>query len=328
MSANGIGPIEFIRLNQEVPGLMLAGSLNGGLFYSKDGGEQWINSGSDDWDYSGTGWADFHPTNPDIWFASSCKNNDNGAPGMIGHKGGIYRTKDAGLNWEKIGDKSSFLNSEFLVVFGFMFHPNNPNHMFIHTNEGIYQTTDCTAETISWSRFTDVGGWVYDLDFIDDRMYMTVMQHGKWRAISMSLGNINDKRAVKFIQEIKDPVLHVTLQPYKNEMLMLVNYTKKSDELYKYSFEKDTTERVLRNQRVIFGHGRTMALSPHNPEELILGYSTTMQMWNVQEKAKISIRGGYHVDLEGVYFDPFDSLKMYVASHGGVTHLRIKGKVG
>ena len=69
----GIGPVEFIRVNQQKEGFLLAGSLNGGLFFTEDGGENWINSGSDRWDYSGCAWADYYPGDKSIWFAVSNK---------------------------------------------------------------------------------------------------------------------------------------------------------------------------------------------------------------------------------------------------------------
>ena len=68
-SANGIGPLEFIKASKSKEGMLLAGSLNGGLFYSENGGELWINSGSDAWEYSGCCWADFHHKDEKMWFA-------------------------------------------------------------------------------------------------------------------------------------------------------------------------------------------------------------------------------------------------------------------
>ena len=67
----GIGPIEFIRVYQEKEGYLLAGSLHGGLFFSENGGDSWINSGSDAWPHTGCAWADFHPTDENVWFACS-----------------------------------------------------------------------------------------------------------------------------------------------------------------------------------------------------------------------------------------------------------------
>lgn len=318
MSANGIGPVEFIHAHQKVEGLMLAGSLNGGLFYTTDGGKQWINAGSDDWDYSGVGAAIFHPANEKVWYASNVQINDNGGPGAMGHSGGIYRTRDGGINWEQVADKSSFINSEYLVIYGFIYHPVDQNRLYVYTSEGIYETPNSTLDNIKWSRVSKVGGWIYDMKFVNDKVVISTMQHGKWRVLVFQQGNWNEFESVSFIQETTDPIQHITLQPHKGRMLILVNYMKRSDELYAYDVIEKTHERVLKNQRVVFGHGRTMTLSPHNENELIVGYSTTMQMWDIPTKKRKSIRGGYHVDIEWVEYDPFDTTKIYLGTHGGV----------
>ena len=93
----GVGPIEFITINKNNPAKMLCGSaLGGGLFYSSDGGNSWANAGSDLlWDNSDCGWAEFHPTNPDIWYAC------NSSAALMDTRG-IYRTFDQGQTWSKI----------------------------------------------------------------------------------------------------------------------------------------------------------------------------------------------------------------------------------
>ncbi|HIP35601.1 MAG TPA: hypothetical protein EYG85_01970, partial [Crocinitomix sp.] len=46
MSSLGIGPTEFIKATPHQKGLLLTGSISGGLFYSTNGGDLWINAGS------------------------------------------------------------------------------------------------------------------------------------------------------------------------------------------------------------------------------------------------------------------------------------------
>jgi hypothetical protein len=95
-SDGGVGPVEFIRVSDRQEGLLLAGSLNGGLFHSTDGGENWTNSGSDDWAYSGCAWADFYPTDHNVWFACANFSDANGKPGPIGQEGVFY------VRWIKV----------------------------------------------------------------------------------------------------------------------------------------------------------------------------------------------------------------------------------
>lgn len=318
-SATGIGPLEFIKACKTKEGLLLAGSLNGGLFYSENGGEQWINAGSDEWEYSGSGWADFHPKDEKIWFATSCMINNNGQPGLMGDKGGIFRTKDAGLNWELVADKTSFNGSPYLVVYGFVFHPDDANRLIVYTDEGLYSTSDCTAPKIEWKRITDLAGWIYDVQFTKNHVFISHMQFGKWHTYVAPRSSPDRYKKVEFIEKMNDPIVGITFQPYKDDILILVNFTRKGDHLFKYDQLKDKEEVVLRTQRVLFGTGRTFAVSPHNPEEAIIGYSTTMKRWNIAtKKNEPRMKGGYHVDIEYVEYDPFDSMKIYLGTHGGV----------
>ncbi|MBD3637393.1 MAG: hypothetical protein HUJ25_08580 [Crocinitomicaceae bacterium] len=318
-SANGIGPVEFIRASEVKEGWLLAGSINGGLFYSTDGGKQWYNAGSDEWPYSACAWGEFHPENEKIWFAYSSGGNDNGSPGAIGLKGAIYRTMDAGVNWEVIADMTSFINSEYMAIHGFRFHPEKPNVLYVFTAEGLYMTENCLASTVKWERITDLGGWIYDIRFTKSHVFLSHMQFGKWNVYVAPIDDFEKYKKIQFVSEMTDDILAITLEPYKEEILILTNYIRRGDELHKYSPITDEEELVLRGQRVIFGKGRTIAVSPHRPEELMIGYSTNIRRWQIDEKANTpKIKGGYHVDIEDVRYDPFDSMKVYIATHGGV----------
>ncbi|UKN03055.1 hypothetical protein K6119_05960 [Paracrocinitomix mangrovi] len=317
-TATGIGPVEFIRVHPKKEGLLMAGSLNGGLFYSNDGGEQWYNAGTDEWKYSGSSWAEFHPQNENIWIAGSCYNNANGQPGNIGHYGGIYRTMNGGVSWELVADKSKFINSEYLTIYGFKFNPEKVDQLFVYTSEGFFTTKDITQAEPVWERVTDLGGWIYDLQFQGDFMYVTQMQFGKWNLIQMPLNNPMNYKRIGFVSNISDIITSMTIRPVEDDLLVLVNYDRKSDELILYDIQNDKDSLLMKNQRVVFGTGRTFEVSPHNQNEVMIGVSTTVKMWNLKEKSEIRIKGGYHVDIEGVAYDPFDSLKIYIATHGGV----------
>jgi hypothetical protein len=317
-SANGIGPIEFIAVHPRKKGHLLACALNGGLFYSTNGGEQWINSGSDDWDYSACSWADYHPDNEKIWFANSNITGANGSAGIMGHQGGVYRTMNAGLDWELIADKSAFINSEFMTVYGFKFNPEDSKQLFVNTDEGVYYSTDCLAEKVEWNRVPGIAGWIYDIDMLGSDMYMAHMQFGKWNLQHTNLAGFEEMTKVKFIEDITDPISSITCESYGDSLLVLVNYLRKGDELWKYNPDTQESELLLKNQRIVFGKGRTFAVSPHRSQEIMLGNGTSIYRWDLETRKKISMRGGYHVDIECVVYDPFDSMKVYLATHGGV----------
>jgi hypothetical protein len=168
----GVGPVEFIRVHPKKEGMMLAGALHGGLFVTGNGGELWYNAGSDKWPYSGCCWADFHPSDPLTWFAVSNQSGNNGKPGKISKDGGLMRTTNGGVKWERIASHKTF-GTEFLTIYGTRFHPGRENTLFVMTSQGLYYTDNCKSLVIKWSLIEGTKGWIYDMDFLGHRMYMT-----------------------------------------------------------------------------------------------------------------------------------------------------------
>lgn len=319
--ATGIGPVEFIIANQQNKGWFLAGALNGGLFYTENGGKQWMSAGSDYWDYTTCSWADYHPTNPKTWFAYSHISGDNGKPGRMGNLGGIYRTLDGGLSWDMIGDKSAFVNSEWTVVNGFKFHPNNPEQLVAYTTDGLFHTENCSADKVVWSRVGDVDGNVYDVEFIGDQIFYSRLKDGKWTLVQADQSDMSRGTTLSFIDEMTDPIDGLTLEPRSDSLLVLINYTRKTDALWQYAIKDKQSKMLVDRQKIVFGSGRTFAVSPHNPNEVIIGNGLQMQKYDLSTLERDARLGtAYHVDLEFICYDPFDSKSIYIASHGGVYH--------
>ncbi len=113
---------------------MLTGSLLSGLFYSSDYGETWNSTGTDNWEQSGCSWAVFHPTNHEVWFASSSRNSASGRSGFIGRTGGVYKTVDEGENWIKIADKDD-LGGAWSIIYKIVIDPNFPNTLYVLTSK-------------------------------------------------------------------------------------------------------------------------------------------------------------------------------------------------
>ena len=323
LSSKGIGPVEFIRTTSLKKGLILAGSLHGGLFFTTDGGENWINAGSDSWRYSTATWAEFYPENENIWFASSHERESNGKPGRLGIYGGIYRTKDGGTTWDFIADKNSFNKFENIVIYGFRFHPQNPKKLYVFTSDNIYYTTDCLADKVIWQKESRLKGKFYDLDFVNNTLFTTGVFKGKWNVY------YEDGTSFKKITEIEaitEPIIQITIEPYGKDVLILVDFKTGADKLFYYSTQTQKIEELSRSMRVTFGAGHTFKVNPHAQNEIFVGSSTRLRKWNINTKRFINLGSGYHVDVEYVEFDPFDENKIYMASHGGFVVSNDKGE--
>lgn len=314
----GVGPVEFIRVYQKKPGFLLAGSLSGGLFFSENGGDSWQLTGSDAWSYTGCPWADFYPTDENIWFACSNLTGENGKPGRIGADGGLLRSTNRGKTWQLIGGFKDFEVSTNAVIYGTRFHPLNPNLILVLTSNGLYYSENCLDNFVKWKRVPNVHGLVYDLDFMNGHMFVSNFYQNKWNVLNFDQDNFQTYFAsLSFAEEVK-PMRNVTFEPQVDHLLVAKDFTKDKDELVVLYPENDSLFVLLENQQIGFGSGHTFAVSPYDPGEFYLGHSTRIRKIKPPYKRLEIFGNNYHVDLEFVAYDPFDSLKIYIATHGGV----------
>ncbi len=153
----GVGPVHFMDVYQNNPQLMLVGSNEGGLFFSSNGGNDWVNSGTDtQWERSSIQSAVFHPTNGYIWFGASRDPINSGVSGggkvrgtsasysgPIREIGGLYRKGGSTASWNKIANHTTFGNST-IGIGKIMFNPNqNANFdydLFLATDQGLWRS--------------------------------------------------------------------------------------------------------------------------------------------------------------------------------------------
>lgn len=317
-SATGIGPVEFIRVYQKEQGHLLAGSLWGGLFYSSDNGESWINSGSDSWQYSTCGWADFYPEDKATWFAYTSKLENNGSPGNAGRYGGIMRTKDAGFSWEQIGDLANLTINEYAVIYGIRFNPNNAKMMYLLSDNGIIYTEDCMADQVQWKRMEGVAGKVYDMDFVNEQMYVSNASDGRWKVLTSSLTDCCTFEEIALTKSISEKIETITMEPRGKNLLLLMNYTTAKDELVELDLQTNRSREIVSSLRVIFGMGNTIAVNPFTQDDVWLGTSTSIRHYDLVTGKQMRSGTKFHPDCEFVAFDPFDTSTVYLATHGGV----------
>ncbi|MBK9699286.1 MAG: hypothetical protein IPO79_04185 [Flavobacteriales bacterium] len=146
-SQPGIGPIHFITTNPNDPDVMLCGSTIGGLYYTADAGLNWSNAGSDkQWDRSGCRHAVFKTgtTNTDTWYAASA--------GYIFWSGGIHRTSDNGVSWERIADQADFASNGgiWTEIFKLVPDPNDPDVLYAATSHTLWRTSNVNDINPTW----------------------------------------------------------------------------------------------------------------------------------------------------------------------------------
>jgi hypothetical protein len=110
----------------------------------------------------------------------------------------------------------------------------------------------------------------------------------------------------------------MTIEPIRDQLLVLVDQKSRTDNLWLYDPASDSSDIFLPNQKVNFGSGQSFAVNPHNQNEVFLGNSTRVKRYNFTTGDQMKVGSNYHVDIEFIAYDPFDSTKRYLATHGGV----------
>lgn len=164
-STVGVGPVEFISFFDNGTAAstqyMLTGATQSGLFYSKDFGETWSPTGTDtQWETSGCSWGVFHPTNHQIWCASSSGNGGGCASSFMGRSGGVYLTTDEGQTWAKKADYLDF--GQWTIIRKLIWDPLNTNRLYVATSFGLYKTEDINSVNPTWSKIL-----AYDINDIE-----------------------------------------------------------------------------------------------------------------------------------------------------------------
>ena len=123
------------------PDILYAGSSNGGIFKTTDGGSSW-NPIFDDYAYMAIGEIKLDPTDPTrVWVGTGDRNF-----GGSSHMGnGLYLSTDEGSSWTNMGLSEAGIISEIHI------DPTDPDRMFVgalgdcrsaSTDRGVYRTTD------------------------------------------------------------------------------------------------------------------------------------------------------------------------------------------
>ena len=136
------GRTRHLIIDPRDPKIMYAGAVTGGVWKTINGGENWTPL-TDSFPALGIGALSFEPTNPDtiyagtgFWFNTLSSTN---LLGSAPRGGGIFRTRDAGANWEKLPGTES---SQFRYVNEIFVSRNDVNRIYVATWTGIFRSLD------------------------------------------------------------------------------------------------------------------------------------------------------------------------------------------
>ncbi len=151
---SGVGRINCMAFHPTNPNIMWAGSPNGGLWKTTDGGSSWtiITNYFVSLGISGIA-VDY--TNPDIIYIMT-----GDGDGADSWSIGVLKTTDGGVNWQKTG--LSFGVTSLVRGFFIKIHPTNPLILHVGTTQGLY--TNSNGGAGSWGQ-TFLANWIWDLEY-------------------------------------------------------------------------------------------------------------------------------------------------------------------
>jgi photosystem II stability/assembly factor-like uncharacterized protein len=156
----GAGRINVVRIDPVNPNKIFAGSANGGLWISMDGGSTWSSST----DYlPSLGVADIaiNPRNTDTVYVAT-GDRDGYATGTPGHyTAGVLMSADGGLTWNPTG--LTYAQNQTAMMFRMQINPADPNILLVATNAAIFRSIDAG---VSWTNVRS--GRMNDMEFKTD----------------------------------------------------------------------------------------------------------------------------------------------------------------
>jgi len=194
---NGTGRINFLLVDPLNPNRIFACSPTGGLFVSIDNGENWNVAGTDQLPVAGVASVSIDAKNNDRWFIATGDGDDT-----FQFSDGVWRTTDAGKNWENISGwkfNKSIPVSEVLWDYTrackVICHPKNPDLVWVCTNKGLFATRNASAEAdnVRWRKV--LSPFLYDIEILPwdpnviivsgTELHISINAGKKWKKIEL-----------------------------------------------------------------------------------------------------------------------------------------------
>ena len=153
----GNGRVNCVTVDIENDSIIWIGSASGGIWRSKDKGQNWEVIPFTDMLSTGVTDIAISPSNPNIMYATTGEHH----AGVL-YKSfslGVLKSVDRGNSWEILSKTLDFADS--IAYSRLLIHPNNPNIVYVGTTQSILKTTDGGN---SWTPIIE-GHYFRDLEF-------------------------------------------------------------------------------------------------------------------------------------------------------------------
>jgi photosystem II stability/assembly factor-like uncharacterized protein len=166
---SGVGRINCMAFHPTNPNIIWAGSPNGGLWKTINGGSTWTII-SNYFVSLGISGIAIDYTNPDIIYILT-GDGDGGDSFSIG----VMKTIDGGINWQKTG--LTFGITSLVKGFFIKIHPTNPQILRVGTTQGLYSNTN--GGTGSWGQsFSSNTIWDFEYKPNDSNIFYLATNGG------------------------------------------------------------------------------------------------------------------------------------------------------
>ncbi len=318
---NGIGRVCQVKFHPTQDSVLYAASASGGLFISRDNGNNWIVTGTDMLPRSACASVCIDYTNDSIIYLST------GDPNYYGTDYGIYKSVDGGTTFNPANTGSG--NRMALEM---LMDPNNHNAIIAATNDGIWKTIDGGANWV----VKKSGGAFTDMKFkpVAGSTIIYAVSHNQfWWSNDMG-ENWNQTVIPVPVGSNADGIrIGVSVAAPDRIYLGVLNYTSTTHYGTIYSSNDDGqtfTAVYLQASQDIAGYNAndpgqgnynwTIAVDPTNADVL---YTGSHCVWTSVDAGVTwtQLTNWYaelHTDMHQLFFNPYNANELWEANDGGV----------